>query len=57
MILFFLAMVQQERVTNVLPFSLRSSLFVIFSPVPLIVFVSLSISHLFLIYHHFFPPS
>lgn len=39
------------------PFHSRSSLFVIFSPVSLIVFVSLSISHLFLIYHIFVPPS
>lgn len=38
------------------PFHSRSSLFVIFSPVSLIVFVSLSISHLFLIYHIFVPP-
>lgn len=56
MILFFLLMVQSERVTNVLPFSLCSSLFVIFSSVPLIVFVSVSIS-LYFSSPIYFPPS
>lgn len=54
MILFVLPMVLLEGVTNVLPFSLRSSLFVIFFSIPLCVPLPL----LFSTAHFFFlPPS